>query len=93
MFENDMFGDYERASQVKSHYSEMLLGKPNVVGIGIGLREKAGEYSDEIALVVFVTKKLPSAEIDPADLIPAEIEGVPIDVQEVGEISAGLSIN
>lgn len=93
MFENDLFGAYERASQVKEQYSETLLGKPNVVGIGVGLREKGGEYSDEIALVVFVSKKVPSAEIDPADLIPNEIEGVPIDVQEIGEISAGLSIN
>jgi hypothetical protein len=38
--------------------------------------------------VVLVTQKLPEAALAPKDVIPAEIEGVPVDVQEVGTIKA-----
>jgi len=41
-----------------------------------------------LALVVMVTKKIPQRLLAPEDIIPISIEGIPIDVQEVGEISA-----
>jgi len=87
--DQDMFSAYERVASVKEAFKEDLLAKPNVIGVGVGLREREGELTDEIVLVVLVTKKLPMTEIEPDDLIPTEIEGVPIDVQEVGEIAAG----
>jgi hypothetical protein len=88
--DQDMFSAYERVSSVKEAFKEDLLAKPNVIGVGVGLREREGELTDEIVLVVLVTKKLPRTEIEANDLIPTEIEGVPIDVQEVGEIAAGV---
>ena len=88
--DQDMFSAYERVSSVKDAFKEDLLAKPNVIGVGVGLREREGELTDEIVLVVLVTKKLPRIEIKADDLIPTEIEGVPIDVQEVGEIAAGV---
>ncbi len=87
--DQDMGSAYERVSSVKEAFKEDLLSKPNVIGVGVGLREREGEMTDEIVLVVLVTKKLPATEIEPDDLIPAEIQGVPVDVQEVGEIAAG----
>ena len=87
--DQDMFSAYERVAAVKEAFKEDLLAKPNVIGVGVGLREREGELTDEIVLVVLVTKKLPMTEIEADDLIPAEIQGVPIDVQEVGEIAAG----
>ncbi len=88
-FDQDMFSAYERVAIVKEAFTEDLLAKPNVIGVGVGLREREGELTDEIVLVVLVKKKLPRTEIEPDDLIPTEIQGVPIDVQEVGEIAAG----
>jgi hypothetical protein len=35
-----------------------------------------------------VSQKLPPSQLYPSDLIPREIVGVPVDVQEVGEIRA-----
>jgi len=87
--DQDMFSAYERVASVKETFKEDLLAKPNVIGVGVGLREREGELTDEIVLVVLVTKKLPMTEIEADDLIPTEIQGVPIDVQEVGEIAAG----
>jgi len=88
--DQDMFSAYDRVSSVKEAFKEDLLAKPNVIGVGVGLREREGELTDEIVLVVLVTKKLPRTEIKADDLIPTEIEGVPVDVQEVGEIAAGV---
>lgn len=79
---------YEQAKAVKDAYLDSLLSKPNVVGCGIGFRQVKGERTNEIALVVMVTKKLPDTQLTPDELIPSELEGVPVDVQEVGELGA-----
>jgi hypothetical protein len=58
------------------------------VAVGIGYRTKGGQRTQEVAIVVSVSKKVPASELKPADLIPASIEGVPVDVVETGEIRA-----
>lgn len=78
----------EHIREVKNRYTEALMKKANVVGVGIGLAERGGTQSDELALVVMVEKKFPRNSLDPEDIIPSEIEGVPVDVQAVGEIRA-----
>ena len=80
---------YERARQIKQDYGEQLMALPNVVGLGIGLRHVGGEPTGEVALVVLVSRKLPAVQLEEGGLLPQEIEGVPVDVQEVGEITAG----
>jgi hypothetical protein len=39
-------------------------------------------------LVVMVNRKLPRANLAADDIVPATIEGVPVDVQEIGEVRA-----
>jgi len=73
---------------VKDKYEAELLRKANVVGVAIGYREKAGQMTDQVALTVMVKKKVPLSQLDAKDVIPPEIEGVMIDVKEVGEIRA-----
>jgi hypothetical protein len=53
------------------------------------LRMRKGEPTGEVALVVMVNKKIPDAELAPDQLIPRELDGVPIDVLEVGDLKAG----
>jgi hypothetical protein len=79
---------YERAQTVKRAHEVELMGKANVVGVGVGLRQRGSVRTGEVALVVMVRQKVPRAQLAPADVIPTEIEGVPVDVQEVGEIVA-----
>ncbi|MCS7178093.1 MAG: hypothetical protein RML46_03020 [Anaerolineae bacterium] len=64
------------------------MRKANVVGVGIGLRQRGGQYTGELALIVSVTQKVPPEELAPGDLIPKEIEGIPVDVQVVGPLKA-----
>jgi hypothetical protein len=78
----------ERIQVVKRAHEAELLCKANVVGVGVGYRRQAGEATSNLALVVMVTNKLPAALLAEADRIPSMIDGVPVDVQEVGKIMA-----
>jgi hypothetical protein len=78
----------EKAQAVKRAHEAELMAIPNVVGVGIGFRQKGGVRSDEVALVVMVTQKLAPSLLAPKDSIPLVIDGVPVDVQEVGVIRA-----
>ncbi len=80
--------DLQRALMVKEKYEDELMGKANVQGVGIGLHMREGKPTGDLSLIVIVTQKVPMTELEPGDLIPREIEGVSVDVQEVGELEA-----
>ena len=78
----------ERVKEIKAKYEQELLSKPNVVGLGIGYREVEGQMTDQVGLIVMVRRKVPRAQLAPQEVIPAQIEGIPTDVREVGEVRA-----
>lgn len=73
---------------VQAQYAEILLDKAHVVGVGVGLAKVAGEYTSEMALVVMVDQKIPLDDLAEEDRIPPTLDGVRVDVQEVGKIEA-----
>ncbi len=75
----------DQVRRVRRTYEEELMGKANVVGVGVGLREREGELTDEPVIVVSVTRKVVSSMLDPDDTIPEELEGVAVDVRPMGE--------
>lgn len=77
-----------RAIAVKRRHEADLLRLPNVVAVGVGRRVRGGAFTDEVCIVVSVRKKTPAAQLDRRDLIPAVLDGVPVDVVEAGEITA-----
>jgi hypothetical protein len=78
----------QKAQAVKRAHESELMSKANVVGVGVGLLRRGGVRTDTVGLVVMVRQKLPRSQLAPDDVIPHEIEDVPVDVQEVGEIKA-----
>ena len=80
--------EMEEIKAVKEKHSAEIMGKINVVGLGVGYKETKGVKTDRMALVVMVTKKVSAEQLKKRDMIPAEIEGVITDVIEVGEIVA-----
>jgi hypothetical protein len=78
----------QKAMVVKRTHQAELMTKANVVGVGIGFRSQRGVPTDQVALVVMVNRKVPKSKLKPKDLLPLEIEGIPVDVQEVGELKA-----
>lgn len=63
-------------------HEDTLLAYPNVNGVGIG--ERAGHP----VIKVMVARKVPEASLQPDQLLPKELEGYAIDVEEIGEIAA-----
>jgi len=54
-----------------------LAKLPGVHNIGIGGRERAGQPTGQLVLKVFLEKKRMPEDINPSEMIPAEIEGLP----------------
>jgi hypothetical protein len=79
----------ERAKAVKRAHEAELLAYPNVVGVGVGRRMRGGDPTDEIGLIVLVSVKHPASFLADEERIPEQLEGVPVDVQEVGKLTAG----
>lgn len=59
---------------------------PNVVGVGLGFKEKDHTRTDQLAVVVFVSHKIPKEELVAQELIPHKIGALETDVIEIGEV-------
>ena len=67
---------------VKERVEDELLRIPGVTGVDIRRKITKGKETEKVAIVVSVEKKKPKSALDNAELIPAEIDGVPTDVVE-----------
>ena len=76
----------ERLSDVKARHEGTLLRYPNVVGVASGIRTRAGKPTGESALLVFVQRKVPAGELGEGEVLPREVEGIPVDVVEAGRV-------
>ena len=65
----------------RAHEKE-LMDKPNVVGVGIGKR------NDQDVIKVFVTHKVLESELQGKEIVPKDIDGYRIDVEEIGVVTA-----
>ncbi len=75
----------ERAREISRTHSNALLAKPNVVAVGLGY---LNDSPSELTLVVMVNQKVPLSALAKNEIVPNEIEGLPVDVRVVGEVSA-----
>ena len=68
------------ALAIKARHARVLRQYPNVCGLGVGFKVKKGKRLNTLALRVYVTQKVPKSRLEPADRLPANIEGLPVDV-------------
>jgi len=80
--------DHRDIARVVDRHKELVLSKPNVVGVGVGFREVRGRTTDEMCVVALVRQKIPKAGLAPEALVPRKLEGVSTDVMQVGTLSA-----
>ena len=74
-------------SVLKENRSE-LLGRSNVVAIGIGYKITKGAKTPTLSIVCSVVKKLPASRLSVRDMVPATVNNIPTDVLETGPIRA-----
>ncbi|MEW6624277.1 MAG: hypothetical protein AB1420_14305 [Bacillota bacterium] len=65
---------------------EKIMEIDNVVGVGIGMKEKDGMVTGDQSVVVFVKKKVKKADLRTHQLVPEKLEDNPTDVIEIGEM-------
>jgi hypothetical protein len=58
----------------------------NIVGVGIGSKIKRGRFTETQVVRIYVAVKVDAGSIPKEWLIPAELEGVPTDVVEIGRL-------
>ena len=78
----------QQIKKVKAAHQQMLLTKANVVGVAIGYARRDQSTTEQLGLVVMVSQKLPREMLAEKDLIPRELDGILVDVQEVGKLRA-----
>jgi len=63
-----------------------ILGLQNVVGVGVGYKHVGAESTGEPAFIVYVEKKLTSANLTRSHIVPKKINGLDTDVVEIGVV-------
>jgi hypothetical protein len=72
------------AQQVRQRHENRLMSLPNVNGIGVATDPATGSE----LIVVYVERKVPLAQLESRNVIPAALEGVPVRVMEIGQVTA-----
>ena len=78
----------QRVMAVQARYAEVLLQKKHVIGVAVGIKKTGGQPTGQVCLVVLVDAKIVVDALDDEDRIPAEIEGICVDVQVTGFLQA-----
>jgi|GraSoiStandDraft_16_1057320.scaffolds.fasta_scaffold1019279_2 hypothetical protein len=72
------------AQRVRRLHEGRLMKLANVSGVGTG----RDEHSGQDVIIVFVTRKVPRDRLRQEDVVPDELDGVPVRVLAIGEVSA-----
>ncbi len=69
---------------IQERHDARLMRFPNVVGTGIGYRQRNGQITEELCLVVMVSQKRERSDLPAQAILPRELDGAPVDVVETG---------
>lgn len=73
----------DSAGSIRQRHENALLALPNVIGVGTGKDETGSAVID-----VYVQRKVPRQELSPSETIPGVLDGVPVRVVPIGEVTA-----
>lgn len=77
-----------QVKQVKGLRQAELLGRRNVVGVGLGYKISQGVNTGELSLIVSVTRKVDPSVLTAEDLVPRALDGIKTDIVETGVLRA-----
>ncbi len=88
MSDQNLLAQLASLLQVRQLVAPDFMSRQNVVACGVGYKIAGGKATGTPSIVVSVSRKLPVAQLTPADLIPSQVQNAPTDVIETGEIVA-----
>lgn len=69
---------------------------PNVIGTGLGIKRRAGRVVSPLALIVYVSSKVPSQTLVPTERVPKFVsrrgERIPTDVVQINDVRPELGL-
>jgi hypothetical protein len=66
---------------VKRRHEDELMSRPNVVGVGVGLVGGTDDAQAGTPGIVVTVRR-----VQPEGALPAELEGVPVQIREIGTL-------
>lgn len=75
---------YEEVINAKRKYEKNLRKHPYVKGVGVGYKKVGGKGTDQLSIVITVSKKQPKNLLTSKDLIPKTLGNIETDVVEIG---------
>ena len=74
---------YDRLTIVLQANRDALLHRPDVSAVAIGCKTVGGRRTDELAIIISVSRKIPETDLKDDEILPKHIQGCPTDVVEV----------
>jgi hypothetical protein len=71
---------FARIDAILAEHGPILAGLPGVVEVWAGFKFRKGRLTNQPAIIVSVLKKEPKSKLNKAELLPAKLDGVPVDV-------------
>ena len=71
---------FDAAAELRARLDAAAAGRYTV---GVGLKQIGGEFTDQIALFVYVQEKKSASEVPEVELVPPEFDGYITDVVRV----------
>jgi hypothetical protein len=75
----------EELARLHREAQEALGRYPGVVGVAYGEKRRGGQPTGEVGFCVYVREKKPPDQLTPEETLPAEYQGVPVDVDPLPE--------
>ncbi|NUV58109.1 hypothetical protein G6W55_00125 [Streptomyces sp. CAI-85] len=72
--------EQDQLLKIMRRHKKRLMQYPNVRSVDVGFKFRRKRPSDRLAIRVHVERKVPKSKLDKADLLPDEIDGIPLDV-------------
>lgn len=82
---------FQQVLQAQALFIPQLMSLANVVGVAIGYKNAqpgAATPTNELAIITLVEVKKPLAALSASQVVPRELDGIPTDVYEVGQLRA-----
>jgi hypothetical protein len=73
---------------VKNRHRDFLMSLPNVVSLGVGPKMLKHVVTGTTAIKVFVSRKVPLADLAEDERVPEQIEGFQTDVEVMERLKA-----
>jgi hypothetical protein len=80
-----ILADPQRFNQAYARAKALFRNFEGVAGVGFGLKETGGQFTDDIGIVVYVREKRREEDVPPEQRIPPTFEGYRTDVRVVRE--------